>query len=204
MILSGIITGVVVSSAIFTLTGFSVFGESHKNVISADETENADMTMLAYTVLGYIRDDDFLALSRVVHPRFGLVLSPYATINLATDRRFSAEQVALLGTDSNIYVWGVYSGSGEPIELTPTEYFDKYISAAYHMNAEIIGVNHIVRSGNALENITDIFPSVKFVDFHIPGEEQFEDYDWSSLRLGFEDYEGTSRLVVITHSAWTD
>jgi len=205
MIFSGVIAGIAISIAIYMLTGFSFLStvEQKKVTISVD-AQNADVSMLAYTVLSYIRDDDYLALSRVVHPEFGVVLSPSATINLTTDRRFSAEQIAVLDTDSNIYVWGVYNGSGEPIELTPSEYFDKYIAAACHLDAAIIGVNQIVRSGNALENITDIFPNVKFVDFHIPGGEHSDDHDWRSLRLGFEEYEDSLRLIVITHSAWTD
>ena len=205
MILSGVIAGIFISIAMYMLTGFSFFDSiEHKKVIPSGEAQNADVTVLAYTVLGYIRDDDYLALSRVVHPEFGVVFSPSATINLTTDRRFSAEQIAVLDTDSNIYVWGVYNGSGEPIELTPSGYFDKYISAACHLDSAIIGVNQIVRSGNALENITEIFPNVKFVDFHIPGREQFDEYDWRSLRLGFEEYEDSLRLIVITHNAWTD
>ena len=195
--------GVLISGAIHALTGFSVFGETQRETVSVDDAANADMTMLAYTVLGYIRDDDFVALSHVVHPEFGVVLSPTATINLTTDRRFSAEQIAALNTDTSVYVWGVYNGSGEPIEMTSSEYFAKFVPAADHLEASIIGINQIVRSGNALENITDVFPNVNFVDFHIPGEDPAEDFDWRSLRLGFEEYDGYLRLIAIIHSTWT-
>jgi len=204
MILSGIILGVAVSSAIFTLTGFSLFGETHGHTTSVDETKNADMALMAYEILEYISEDDFVALSKVVHPEFGLVLSPSATINLTTDRRFSAEQVANLASDSSIYVWGTYNGSGKPIEMKPTEYFNEYVPAKGHMDASVIGINQIVRSGNALENIVEVFPNVKYVDFHMPGADKFAEYDWSSLRLGFEEFDGEFKLVVITHSAWTD
>ena len=204
MIISGIILGAIVSSALFTLTGFSLFGETHRHTISADETKNADMTLLAYEILEHISENDFVALSKYVHPEFGLVLSPSATINLTTDRRFSAEQIANLDSDSSIYVWGTYNGSGKPIEMKPTEYFSEYVPAKGHMDASVIGINQIVRSGNALENITDVFPNVRYVDFHMPGADKFAEYDWSSLRLGFEEFDGELMLVVITHSAWTD
>ena len=202
MILIGVIAGIIISSAIYALTGFSIFTGNRREAVSADDTASADITMLAYTILDNIRDDDFAALSQVVHPEFGVVLSPCATINLTTARRFSAEQIAAIDTDTSIYVWGVYNGSGVPIELTPSDYFDQFVPAAAHMDAAIIGINQIVRSGNALENMTDVFPNVKFVDFHIPGGEPIEEYDWSSLRLGFEEFDGSLKLVAIVYSKW--
>jgi len=163
------------------------------------------LTSLAYGVLENIRDNDFIALSQIAHPEYGVVFTPYATINLSTDRRFSAEQLAILNLDTHSYIWGVYNGSGEPIELTVAEYFNRFIPAGDYLDASVVGVNRIVKSGNALENITDVFPDVKFVDFHIPGGDRDtpDEYSWSSLRLGFEEYESTLRLVVIVHSAWT-
>ena len=203
MILCGVITGALISSMIFSVTGLSVFGAAPAKTVSVQDAENVEMTMLAYRVLEYIRDDDLLSLSYIIHPVYGVVLSPYATINLTTDRRFSAEQIASLDTDQNIYVWGVVNGSGEPITLTPAEYFDKFIPAADHMDAAVIGINQVVRSGNALENITDVFPNVSFIDFHIPGGESTEEPDWRSLRLGFEEYNGYLRLIAIVYNTWS-
>jgi len=201
--LTGIITGILIAGMIYTFTGFSIFGAYQRKTVAIDEAESADMTMLAYRVLEYIKDEDFTALSHIVHPDYGVVFSPYATINLSTDRRFSVEQIAMLGSDNDTYVWGIYNGSGEPIELTPAEYFEKFVSAADFINAPIIGINHIIRSGNALENITDIFPGVNFIDFHIPGGESADELSWSSLRLGFEEYDGYFHLIVVIYSTWT-
>jgi len=205
LILSGILLGALLWSAVFTLTGFSLFGRNQKSTASADEAGNAALITLAYTVLEHIRDEDFLALSQVVHPESGVVFTPYATVNLSTDRRLGADQVAVLNTDTNIYIWGVYNGSGEPIELTPAEYFKQFIPAESCLKASVLGVDQIVRSGNALENITDELPDVKFVDFHIPANQgsSLEDYDWSSLKLGFEEFEGRLWLIAIVYSKWT-
>ena len=159
--------------------------------------------MLAFSVLEYIGDEDFASLSKMVHPEFGVVFSPYATINLTTDRRFNVDQIASLGADTNTYVWGVYNGSGRPIQLTPAEYLDEFVPAANHMDSVIIGINRIIRSGNALENMTDVFPNVKFVDFHIPSGESPEELEWVSLRLGFEEYNGILKLVAVVYSAWS-
>jgi hypothetical protein len=204
-ILIGAIAGVVVSSAVFAFTGFSVFGSAPEKEPPPSSANNAELTELAYNVLRHIKDGDFNALSNAVHPEFGVVFSPYATVTLSTNRRFSAEQIAMFGSDTNVYVWGVYNGSGEPIEMAPIDYFSEVVLARNYFDASIIGVNRIVRSGNALENITEVFPDVRFIDFHIPGcdKDPSEELDWSSLRIGFEEFEGSLRLTIIVNSAWT-
>ena len=195
--------GILIASVIYALTGVMFFGGAQRQPVAAEDHENADMTTLAYMVMGYIKDDDFLSLSQVVHPEDGVVFSAYATINLSTNQRFSTEEIAALDTDQHVYMWGVYNGSGEPIMLTPAEYFEKFVPAAEYINAPVLGINRVVRSGNALENMIDVFPNVKFVDFHIPGGETSEESDWSSLRLGFEEYDGRLRLIAIVYSSWT-
>ena len=201
--ISGVIAGVLIFAAIHALTGFSVFTPSQRTIATSDEASSADMTMLAFNVLNYIVEEDFAALSRIVHPEHGVVMSPYATVNLNTNRRFSADQIATINTDSSIYIWGVVNGSGKPIELTPSEYIAEFVPAAKHLDATTIGINSIVRSGNALENMTDVFPNMKFVDFHIQCGEPIEEFGWSSLRLGFEEYRGSLRLISIIYSTWT-
>lgn len=200
-----LLAGFITASVIFAVTGFSLFGLAPEKPLESAGVSNAELSALAYDVLDHIRDGDFAALSRVVHPDFGVVFSPQATVSLTVNRRFSAEQVALFEHDTNAYFWGFRDGSGEPIEITPAVYFSEYVFARDYCNASVIGINRIVRSGNALENITDEFPGVKFVDFHIPGGEKDtpEELDWSSLRLGFEEHEGALWLTVIINSRWT-
>jgi len=203
MILCGMSAGILITCVVYALTGFMFFGGAQRQGVTSEDPENAEITMLAFNILGYINDDDFTSLSSVVHPEYGVVFSPYATINPATNQRFNSEEIATIDTDSHIYMWGVLNGSGEPIMMTPAEYFEKFIPAADFINASVIGVNRVVRSGNALENMVDVFPNVKFVDFHIPEGESSEELDWSSLRLGFEEFEGQLRLIAIVYSAWS-
>jgi len=203
LILGSLITGFLITSIIYTTTGFSIFGRAPRATVPVQEAENVEITLLAYRVLEYIRDDDFISLSHVVHPDYGVLLSPYATIDLTTDRRFAADEIAVLISDNTVYVWGVFNGSGEPIKLTPAEYFEVFVPAAEHIDATLIGINQVVRSGNALENLTDVFPSASFVDFHIPARDSSDEPDWRSLRLAFEEYEGYYKLIAIVYNKWT-
>jgi len=204
----GIITFFIISIVLYLATGFSlggVFSSDRDHPHISSNASNVELTALAFNVLEYISDGDFESLSEVVHPDFGVVFSPGATINLTTNRRFNAEQIALFAGDSTIYVWGMRNGTGEPIELTPMDYINQFVLSSDYLNASIIGVDRIIRSGNALENITDEFPGVRFVEFHIPGEQRpgYDDLDWSTLRLGFERQDDRLWLTVIVHSTWT-
>lgn len=166
--------------------------------------QNSYLVEKAYDTLKAIKDGDYAALAGTVHPEYGVVFSPYATISLSSNKCFTKSQVANFAADANTYVWGVYDGSGDPIELTPAEYFARFVHNKEFARAPLIGVNYIVKSGNALENITEVFPGVRFVDFYLPGDDKSADgHDWNSLRLGFEEYAGALRLTVILHSEWT-
>ena len=111
---------------------------------------------------------------------------------------------AVLLSGSLLCLAGCNDGSGDPIEMTPAEYFKKFVFDRDYTLSPEIGVDAIVKSGNSLENITEVFPNIRFVDFHIPGTDPSAGgLDWSSLRLGFEKYEGELKLTVIVHSQWT-
>jgi hypothetical protein len=170
----------------------------------AEQIHNSELIEKAYAVLDDIKNGDYGALARSVHPEYGVIFSPYATISLSSNKCFTSNQVADFETDANAYVWGVYDGSGDPIEMTPAEYFARFVYNKDFSRAPAIGVNYVVRSGNALENITEVFPDVRFVEFHSPGDDKNPDsHSWNSLRLGFEEYAGALRLTVILHSEWT-
>lgn len=203
-ILAGLIAGVLISGILFWATGYSIFGKPREKPLPYDDVTNAKLTELAFDILEDIRDGDFRALSHAVHPSFGLLFSPSSTVTLSTNKCFSAGEVAAFGADTNVYVWGVYDGSGEPIEMTPAGYFAEFVFDKDYTNAALVGVNHVVRSGNALENMTEVFPDILYVDFHFPCSDKnaADNTSWSSLRLGFEEYNGSLMLMAILHSGW--
>lgn len=204
-VMVGVVVGILIANILSVTLGGPPFGNAPEQHVLAAECSKGELTSLAYTALGYIKDRNYPALSRIAHPEFGVVFTPYPTVSLATNKCFQAEQIAAFGADNAVYVWGVYDGSGEPIEMTAANYLAEYVLSRDYQSASIIGVNKIIKSGNALENIMDVFPDVVFVDFHIPGDERdsTEDFNWTSLRLGFEEYEGKLWLTVILNSKWT-
>ena len=203
-ILAGLIAGVLISSVLHWATGFSLFGKTREKPLAYDKVDNASLTAIAFDILNDIKGGDYRSLSKKVHPSYGLLFSPCSTITLSTNKCFSTDQVSAFSADNNVYVWGVYSGSGEPIELTPADYIAEFVFDRDYTNADVVGVNHVVKSGNALENITEVFPEIMYVDFHFPCSDKnaADNTSWSSLRLGFEEFDGSLRLTVILHSEW--
>ncbi len=185
---------------------YKIFDRSaHSDKATIDHTaSNAELTAYAFEILEQIKAKDYDALSGNVHPEYGVVFSPYATVSLVSNKCFTAKQVADFAKDENHYVWGKYDGGDNPIDLTPAAYFEEFVFDRDFTQAPEIGVDTIIMSGNALENFTDVFPDARFVDFHIPAADaDSEGLDWTSLRLGFEEYKGLLKLTVVVHSEWT-
>ena len=62
----------------------------------------------------------------------------------------------------------------------------------------------LIGKGNTLNNIAQVYPNGEFVEFHFTGfDTQYEGMDWTSLRLVFEENNGTWFLIGIVHDQWT-
>ena len=137
-------------------------------------------------------------------PEEGVTFTPYSTVDRDSDLRFTAAQVRQFSTDQTVYTWGVSDGLGSLIELTPAEYFSTYVFNTDYTQAPEIGVDRILQSGNALENLTEAYPGCRFVEFHFPGLDPANaGLDWCSLKLVFSPSDSCWQLVGIIHSQWT-
>lgn len=150
------------------------------------------------------RSRDYDTLAAFVHPEEGVTFTPYSTVDRDSDLRFTAAQVRQFSTDQTVYTWGVSDGLGSLIELTPAEYFSTYVFNTDYTQAPEIGVDRILQSGNALENLTEAYPGCRFVEFHFPGLDPANaGLDWCSLKLVFSPSDSCWQLVGIIHSQWT-
>jgi hypothetical protein len=102
-----------------------------------------------------------------------------------------------------VYTWGVYDGSGEPINLTFEAYYEEFVYSADFAEAEQVAVNERLGQGNTINNIQEFFPQSSFVEYYLPGSEEFGGMDWESLRLVFVEDGDTWLLVGIVHDEWT-
>ena len=204
-LLLGIILGVGGCLLVSFLSGGSMSRRSAPEPVSVVSTDlkHDELAKLATAVAERIAAGDYEGLSGYVHPVFGLVFAPYSTMNLGSNQCFTPQRVAITGRDSSVYVWGVKYGSDEPIQMTAAQYFSEYVYDRDYVHAPVMGFNTVLRSGNALENVSAAFPDGQFVDLYFPSTSAEAD-DWRILRMVFEDYEGEMKLSALIHSEYTD
>ena len=147
---------------------------------------------------------DYETLSAYVHPTRGVTCTPYSTVDLQQDQCFSPDQIKAAAEDDTTYTWGYGDGRGDPIQMTMTQYFDRFVFDADYTQAPQVGVDQIITSGNALENITQAYSGCHFVDFcYLSRDPANEGMDWCSLKLVFTAENAAWYLVGVVHGEWT-
>lgn len=165
--------------------------------------ENNTVLYTALQIINLIKEKDMAELSNYIHPAKGLRFTAYGHID-DEDQVFNANQLADSLNNSQIFTWGRYDGTGDPIDLSFGDYYGKFIYDADFSSPHIIGINMIVGEGNTLNNIEEFYPNAEFIEFHFKGfDPQYEGMDWKSLRLVFEEENGNLYLVGIIHDQWT-
>ena len=173
------------------------------SVPAEDEFDSSDLLSRAMEVAELMRDRNWTVLAEAIHPEDGVTFTPYSYVT-DRDQVFSPAQIAAFGSDTDQYLWGSYDGVGDPMELTPGEYFDRFVFNADYTQAPFLIVNRVLSRGNSLENVADAYPDCQFVEFYFDMlEEQYAGLDWCSLKLVFRPYEGELMLVGVIHSQWT-
>jgi hypothetical protein len=158
----------------------------------------------AAKLISAISEKDFEKVSAFVHPEKGVRFTPYTNVSVDNDVVLNQEEVKNFFNDKTKYLWGHYDGRGDEISLTPGEYYDEFIFSEDFKNAEAIGYNEVLSSGNMAENQFEVYENAIIVEYYFPGfNPDFGGADWKSLRLVFEEYEGVWNLTGIIHNQWT-
>jgi hypothetical protein len=151
-----------------------------------------------------LRDRKLDELARVVHPEQGVRFSPYAYVEETEDLVFQAAEVPGLLDSATVYRWGAFDGTGEPIELTFEEYYERFVYDADFARPEVLGLGETVGAGNSINNLDEVYPGAVTVEYHFTGfDPQYGGLDWRSLRLVLVEEDGVWYLVGIVHDEWT-
>jgi hypothetical protein len=167
------------------------------------ETQALDLRGTAELVINALAEKDMAFLADFVHPHRGLRFSPYAFVR-EEHQVFMPNELPALVSSEEVYTWGAYDGTGDPIDLIFDDYYQEFVYSSDFANPEQIGVNERIGQGNTINNIGEFYPGSSFVEYHFSGfEEQYEGMDWESLRLVFVQEDGSWWLVGIVHDEWT-
>jgi hypothetical protein len=170
-----------------------------------DQSEDfQDHLTESMTVIRLLKNQDMDHLIEYIHPTKGVRFSPYGYVQEDTDMVFGNDEIRELFLSEDLYTWGIWDGKGGPIDLTFSEYYERFIFDVDFSDPHMIGNNVTIGTGNTINNIQEIYPEGRYVEFHFTGfEEEFVGMDWRSLRLVFENLEGTWYLVGVVHDEWT-
>lgn len=194
---------------IILVAGISSIGCSMKEMKGMEDPEpvvekelSAEDT--AFAAVKQLKEKNFSALKDLIHPTKGVRFTPYGYIDVEKNLVFSAKEVGSLHENQQIYLWGEYDGTGDPIELSFQEYYKKFVYDADYIQAEEISINKRLGHGNSIDNSMEVYPGATVVEFHFPGfEEKYEGMDWKSLRLVIEKLDDKWYVVGIIHDQWT-
>ncbi len=176
---------------------------TNDNTDQPSDNAEAAVKDAAENIVELLRDRDLASLSDWIDPEQGLRFSPYSHIDVENTKVFQPGQLPDF-KDTNPLTWGIADGSGEPIELTFRDYFDKFVYSQDFAEAPSVTVNHTLAKGTTSFNGTEVYPGAAYVEFYFPGfDKQFDGMDWQSLMLVFIPSGEDWKLVSIVHGQWT-
>ena len=172
--------------------------------VSVPEAGDEDLIYAALDIAYIIRERNYSALAERIHPNKGVIFTPLVTVDLNKDQRFTADQVKNFASDSAKHIWGIVGGQGTPIEMTPGEYFERYVYNYDYFIAPCIGRNMALSKGNSLNNVPETYPRAEFVELYYPSvDPAYDGLDWGSLTLVMEKLDGQYKLIAVVHGEWT-
>lgn len=169
---------------------------------TSEETEEK-IRELGVKVLEAFKSKDMQSLSGYVHPDKGVRFSPYTYVETEKDVVISKEELSTLPDGDKVFNWGFYDGSGEPIELTFEEYMSRFIYDYDFLNADEVLYDTKTDRGNTINNVFEVYPGSHVLEYHYKGTAEYDGMDWRSLKLVFEEKDGTWYLVGVVHDEWT-
>ncbi|WP_226658673.1 hypothetical protein [Pseudalkalibacillus hwajinpoensis] len=188
------------------MIGCAIEKPQDPGVVEADRPVSVQSIAMkkAYFVLNALKEKEMEEISRSVHPQKGVLFSPYGTVDKKRAQVLMPAQVKELFQVKNQkqLEWGTEPGKGEPIRLTPNAYFDQYVYDAEFSETELVTYDGTYQKTNSIQNIKETFPNSHYVEFYVPGSEEFEGRNWKSLKLVFSEHHHDFYLVGIVHDQW--
>ena len=162
-----------------------------------------DLVTLGQQVVIALQADNYDQLVNLIHPDKCLRFSPYSYLN-DSNLVFCPEELGNLVSSEDNYTWGRFDGTGNPIVMDFPTYHQEFIYDADYLRPEMVGFNIEVSSGNAINNIINVYPNGVMIEYYFSGfDPQYGGMDWRSLRLVFIQDHQTWFLAAIIHGEWT-
>ena len=170
----------------------------------SESSLRAKLITTASAAMTHLENQAWELLMRQVHPEKGLLFSPLAFVDQEQDVTFTREEVAAFASNENTYVFGHrFAKDGVVYEFTPMEFIDSLLMN-YEQNMEkkkvpyeILTFNQDYQpSGGIINNISEVFPEGRYVEFFAPPPSDDQFHLWQALRFVFEEGENRQWYLV--------
>jgi len=94
-----------------------------------------DLEETAAQVINALAEKDMARVADFVHPEMGVRFSPYGFVREEHQVFMPGELAGLVGSDQ-VYTWGAYDGSGDPIDLTFDDYYLEFVYSSDFTNLQ--------------------------------------------------------------------
>ena len=158
---------------------------------------------LSGQILRSLKAKNYKALAALIHPAWGVRLSPYGHVDTLHDKILSAEKLYQLAKSPKKISWGNYDGTGDSIKLSVADYFKKFVFDVDFLTAKDKSINSFVNNDSSFTNLRSAYPSGGFTQFHIPGiNPKYSGMDFKTLILVFKKENEKAWLVGVVHDQW--
>jgi hypothetical protein len=168
--------------------------------LDPDAARHAAQGVVA-AVLDALAYSDFTKLASFIGEE-GSIVSPYVMID-GGDVRLSRTEVESCATDPQVRHWGEKDGSGDPIEVICSRYFEEFVWNADYRRADEVLYNEPRQRGNDINNNDAFAYDGIVVELHVRGKGDEAAMNWKSLRLIFLESDHGLFLIAITRDVWT-
>jgi len=194
---------VIIFSLLILLGGGVYFFQKGKMSLKKTPlSPEEELRKAADEIVNALKEKNLDKVAQYVSSEKKLRFSPYSYVH-SEDILLSVQEVKAAFSDSTSRHWGVYDGSGLPIDLTFSDYYKKFIFDKDFSKSSQVGVNKTIGQGNTLINIKEFYPGASFVEYHLPGTDQYGGMDWASLILVFGKEGNRWYLIGVVHNQWT-
>lgn len=180
------------------ITRFCAYAENWERL----RLTGKELLDLSGKVIALLAAKDYASLTDYIHPD-GLSFTPYSTAG-EEDRTITKEELLSAAESEDAVLWGHWDGSGEEMNLTFAEYWEKFVWNTDYLNADTITPNEITCKGNSIENVETFYKDGLYVEYAVNSCLGYDDgTDWSTLKLVFVRSDSQWYLRAIIHGQWT-
>lgn len=171
-----------------------------------ETTEKKDIKTIGKVLLKAFSDKNYSMLAPYLKDENSVVLfAPYLYIDTTRAQELTLEELKQYDKEKKILDWGWYDGSGDAIELSVSDYVDRFVYDVDYLNeTDTITMNHVHFKGNSLNNISEVFPESNYIHFYrAPKDPELGEMDWRSIIFVFEEFDKKYYLKAVVHNEWT-